>query len=123
MAFAKIETTLVIDYGDQNNKPAGGFRLFYQPDLDKPLDETCPSVPIGYSDRPGVIVDDTDNSILRVNAKHLLPLFYIPPELSFRQVILAVAGVDAEGNQGNLSTPYNISISAPTFAAFTLTDD
>lgn len=117
MSLVKVTNTIIIDYVSTAAKPAGGFRLYYNPTIGgNTLSHASPSIPIGYTGaQPGIIVDDPDAFTLTVQLPYLLPLIEITAGAPSRQFYIGVAPVDANGNIGDIETPVALTVAAPTF--------
>lgn len=123
MSLAKATDTIYANYTSQVNKPAGGFRLYYNPTVGgTTVNHASPSVPIGFSDHPGIIDDDLVNHRVIIKLPYLIPLIEITAGAPDRVVKMAIAPVDADGNVGDLSSTLDVTVTAPTFpVSYTLT--
>lgn len=123
MPTAKPTGLLVLNYDSADNRPVGGFRLYYQPVEGEPINEDCPSIPIGYSGPNNSITEDAGSFTVSVILPYLLPSFKIASGQTSRYVIFAAAPIDAAGNQGELSEPISWQITAPSFDPIEIYED
>lgn len=118
MSFAILRNRVYINYGSQPNKPAGGFRFYYNPAVAAvTVTKNEPSFAVGLGDEN--VTDDILGNRLIVQLPVLqgvggLPMVQMAEAAGNRTLRCAVAPVNASGEIGNLGAGFDLTVAAPT---------